>query len=365
LPSGGKANAERSVFMNRNKTFSISGVILTAAAGVLPWLTVIFAPVWPVMAVCAVGTVLAALSIVLGLHDHTKRNRALEAQILQLQSVLETDEQGFATAEEGLEQLAAAAAEQQAVRCEVQRTNGLFMAEWHGKMQELLAEADLRTGKVAKDNENYYPLRKLAHNLRGLTEDIRQAVDCGENHVVEYDVRYIRPVALDRLANRMLLNVVPVIRNRKLHVERTIQRLKVQTDPVLLARVLEELMDNAVRYTPDNGTIKVSVLENNGMAELVISDAGHGIAPEEMVRIFQRGTAADNELPTRPGMGLYLVRSYCHLLGHTVELRSDGQGTQAVLRMKLTAEAEKAEDAAEAAAEEAAAEAPAEASEEK
>jgi hypothetical protein len=138
LPSGGKANAERSVFMNRNKTFSISGVILTAAAGVLPWLTVIFAPVWPVMAVCAVGTVLAALSIVLGLHDHTKRNRALEAQILQLQSVLETDEQGFATAEEGLEQLAAAAAEQQAVRCEVQRTNGLFMAEWHGKMQELL-----------------------------------------------------------------------------------------------------------------------------------------------------------------------------------------------------------------------------------
>ncbi len=346
--------------MNRNKTFSIPGLVLTAAAGVLPWGTVIFAPVAPVMAVCAVCTVLAVLAIVLGMRDSKRRNRALEEHILQLQSVLETDEQVFDTAEDGLEQLAAAAAEQQATRCEAQRTNGLFMHEWYSKMRELLAEADLRTGKLAKDNENYYPLRKLAHNLRGMTEEIRQAVDCGEDHAVEYDVRYIRPVALDRLVNGVLLQAVPTLRNRGIHVDRTIQRLKVQTDPVLLARVLEELMDNAVRHTPDNGTLTVSAAESGGMAEVVIADSGCGIAPEELVRIFQRGTAAAGDIPARPGMGLFLVRSYCHLLGHTVELRSDGQGTQAVLRMKLAAVAENTEEAAEAAAEEASADAPAE-----
>ena len=347
--------------MNRNKTFSIPGLVLTAAAGVLPWIAVIFAPEGPVMAVCAIGTVLAALAILLSMKDGQRRNQALEEQILRLQSILETEELLFDTAEQGLEQLAATASEQQACRTDVQRTNDLFMHQWYGKMKELLAEADLRTGKLAKENENYYPLRKLAHNLRGMTEDIRQAMDCGDEYTVEYDMRYVRPVSLDRLVNGMLLNGVPTIKSRSLHVERTIQRLKVQTDPVLLSRVLAELMDNAVQHTPENGTINVSVLENNGMAELTIENPC-GMDQVDVALAFQRGVTAHGEIPCRAGMGLYLVRSYCHFLGHTVELRADERHTQAILRMKLTAAEEKAGDAAEAAAEEAAAEAPAETS---
>ncbi|MBQ9083138.1 MAG: sensor histidine kinase [Clostridia bacterium] len=325
--------------MNRNKTFSISGLVLAAVAGVLPWVAVIFAPVWPVMVVCAVCTVLAVLSIVRSVSDCKCRNRALEEQILRLQSVLETEEETFDTAEDGLERLTVAASAQQACRTNVQRTNDLFMHEWYGKMRELLAEADLRTGQLAKENENYYPLRKLAHNLRGMTEDIRQAMDCSEDYTVEYDMRYVRSAALDRLVNGMLLQAVPAIQHRSIHVERNVQRMKVQTDPVLLSRILTELMDNAIQHTPENGTIKVAVLENNGMAELTIENPC-GMTPVDVARAFGRGVSADAEMPCRAGMGLYLVRSYCHLLGHTVELRSEsGESTKVVLRLRQTPEA--------------------------
>ncbi len=324
--------------MNRNKTFSIPGLILTVAAGVLPWVAVFFAPVLPVIIVCAVCTVLAAAALLVTIIGGKRRNQELSDRIVQLQSVLEVEETAFDTAEDGLEQLSAVVAVQQAARAEVQRTNSLFMTEWYGKMKPLLAEADQRTGQLAKDNENYYPLRKLSHKLRGMTEEIRQGIDVGGDYTVEYDMRYVRSVSLDRLVNGMLLQAVPSIRNRNIHVERTVQRLKVQSDPVLLAQVLEELMTNAVRHTPDNGKITVSATENNGMAELTIENPGVGMSPEDLLTVFQRGTVAQGETPARPGMGLFLVRSYCHLLGHTIELRAEpGKGTKVVLRIKLTA----------------------------
>lgn len=347
--------------MNRNKTFSIAGLVLTAAAGVLPWVAVIFAPVWPVIAVCAVVTILAVLAIVLSINDSQRRNVALEQQILQLQSVLETEDLLFGTAEEGLEQLNAAASAQQSQRTTAQRTNDLFMHEWYGKMQKLLAEADLRTGKLAKDNENYYPLRKLAHNLRGLTEEVRQGIGCSEEYTVEYDMRYVRSASLDRLVNGMLLNAVPAVTKRHLHVERNVQRLKVQTDPVLLSWILGELMDNAMQHTPDHGTVKVSAVERDGMAEVVIANPA-GMTPVDVANAFQRGMTGEDEIPARAGMGLYLVQSYCHFLGHTVALRADAQQTQVTLRMKLTPEAqpEEAEEPAEEATAEVSVEAPAE-----
>jgi signal transduction histidine kinase len=123
-------------------------------------------------------------------------------------------------------------------------------------------------------------------------------------------------------------------------VERNIQRMNVQSDPVLLAKVLEELMANAVRHTPDNGKITVSATENGGMAELVIENPGSGMTAEDLLTVFQRGTVTQGEVPARPGMGLFLVRSYCHLLGHTIELRAEpDKATRVVLRMKRTPEA--------------------------
>ena len=88
--------------MNRNKTFSIPGLILTVAAGVLPWVAVFFAPVLPVILVCAVCTVLAAAALLVTIIGGKHRNQELSDRIVQMQSVLYTDEMLFDTAEDVL-----------------------------------------------------------------------------------------------------------------------------------------------------------------------------------------------------------------------------------------------------------------------
>ena len=61
------------------------------------------------------------------------------------------------------------------------------------------------------------------------------------------------------------------------------------TDPERLRRILENLVDNAVKYTPDGGRVEVTTSAGpDGSARIEVADNGPGIAPEHQARIFER-----------------------------------------------------------------------------
>ncbi len=102
----------------------------------------------------------------------------------------------------------------------------------------------------------------------------------------------------------------------------------------LLFRVVLNLVDNAIKYTPAGGQVVVR-LTAGGQAELTVSDTGPGIAPEEQARIFDRFYRGD---PARErggsGLGLALTRSIVQLHGGTILVESPtGQG--ACFRVRL------------------------------
>jgi signal transduction histidine kinase len=68
------------------------------------------------------------------------------------------------------------------------------------------------------------------------------------------------------------------------------------------AQVLAALLDNAVRYTPEGGTVTVAARHRNGRAEATVTDAGPGIPPEHLPRVFDRFYRAE-EARTRKGGG--------------------------------------------------------------
>lgn len=110
--------------------------------------------------------------------------------------------------------------------------------------------------------------------------------------------------------------------------------LEVLSDEKWLCFLLEQLLSNALKYTPTGGEITISLAEEE---TLVIADTGIGIAPEDLPRVFDKGfTGRNGRLDKKAtGIGLYLCRRVAGLLGHTIAITSQpGKGTQVRLGLK-------------------------------
>ena len=106
---------------------------------------------------------------------------------------------------------------------------------------------------------------------------------------------------------------------------------EVLSDEKWLCFLLEQLLSNALKYTPEGGKISIFL---EGETNLVIADTGIGIAPVDLPRVFEKGFTGNNGRMDKKatGIGLYLCRRVTNLLGHTISIASEpGVGTQVLL----------------------------------
>ncbi|MBK6765625.1 MAG: HAMP domain-containing histidine kinase [bacterium] len=114
-------------------------------------------------------------------------------------------------------------------------------------------------------------------------------------------------------------------------------------DPRRWQLVVKNLVDNAVKYSPDGGMIDVYLARRERWIELSVVDQGRGFAPDEASRLFERFYRSGNE-DTRTtqgvGLGLYLVREIVHSMRGRVMARSEGvgRGSKFVVQIPLAAE---------------------------
>lgn len=117
------------------------------------------------------------------------------------------------------------------------------------------------------------------------------------------------------------------------------QPVIVPADTSAVRRILSNLLDNALRFTPAGGRVTVGITSTpNGWHELTVSDTGTGIAPEHLGRVFDRFYKTD---PSRShgdagrsgGLGLAICRSLAERMRATISIASQpGQGTSVSLR---------------------------------
>jgi PAS domain S-box-containing protein len=115
--------------------------------------------------------------------------------------------------------------------------------------------------------------------------------------------------------------------------------LELDGDGTRLAQVVQNLLINAAKYTPESGRLAVAARRVDGQAEVRVSDNGRGIAPEELERIFdlfEQGHAG-TESPTDSGLGvgLALARALVGMHGGTMGVRSDGAGRGAEFTFRI------------------------------
>ena len=106
-------------------------------------------------------------------------------------------------------------------------------------------------------------------------------------------------------------------------------RVEVEGDRVRLRQVVVNLLDNAIKYTPEGGRVTVGVNVSDRQAQLEISDTGPGIPASDLPHVFERFFRAD---PGRfgtiegAGLGLSIVQSICAAHGGLVKAENDANG---------------------------------------
>ena len=152
-----------------------------------------------------------------------------------------------------------------------------------------------------------------------------------ENGATDY---VIKETELDSVIRPVLRQFAGEFISRKLKLEYEPITAKVLTDAKWLSFVVEQVVSNALKYTPQ-GSVSITLEEPS---TLVIRDTGIGIPPEDLPRVFERNyTGLAGRADTRAsGIGLSLCKRVCDSLGHTISLESvPGEGT--AVRIDLSA----------------------------
>lgn len=116
-------------------------------------------------------------------------------------------------------------------------------------------------------------------------------------------------------------------------------------DKERLRQVMNNLIDNAVKYTPENGRVTVAAALSADRVTISVQDTGTGIAPEHIARIFERFYRVDRERSREAGgtgLGLAIVKHIIEAHGSSVEVRSEpGKGSTFTFTLRASHETKK------------------------
>ncbi len=172
-------------------------------------------------------------------------------------------------------------------------------------------------------------LHAQAQRLARLVEDLMLL---SRLEAREFTMRY-EPVDLKAHLAEAIDVLVAKAEPLDIAVESDLAELPVgETDPDRISQIVGNLFDNALRYAPEGGTVRVSLARpEEHTARISVSDNGPGIDPEDLPHVFERLYVAQRYQAVRPegsGLGLAIVAQLVDALGGTVQVESElGNGT--------------------------------------
>jgi signal transduction histidine kinase len=114
----------------------------------------------------------------------------------------------------------------------------------------------------------------------------------------------------------------------------------VLADATRLAQVIDNILDNALKYSPEGTAISIGVIQDGGMAQLTVRDEGMGITAELLPRVFNVFVQGERTLQRAQGglgIGLTLVQRLVEMHGGTIAIASEGQGQGTCVTVRLPA----------------------------
>lgn len=182
-----------------------------------------------------------------------------------------------------------------------------------------------------KRDEYLETIEEEADRLASAVDDLLLAGRVDAEHLLTERKDVPMDAVLDVVAERL----GPTAASR---IERRTQGVDVNGDLKLLARALEQLIDNALKFSPDTSTVVVEAERKENEATIRVIDRGIGIGEEHLPYIFERFYRAERNLVSATGgagLGLYIVRSVARAHGGTIAVESRlHEGTTFTLHLR-------------------------------
>ncbi len=132
----------------------------------------------------------------------------------------------------------------------------------------------------------------------------------------------VGPVSLARLLARLAAESTALAQDKGVQFRYVATSAVVESDPLYLRRIVQNLLTNAIRYT-NHGKVLLGARQRGDRIVIEVHDTGIGIHPSEQERVFDEFHRANPDDSTRGvGLGLSIVKRACDMLGHQVTLRS-------------------------------------------
>jgi signal transduction histidine kinase len=193
---------------------------------------------------------------------------------------------------------------------------------------EMLLDGD--AGKITNDQRHY--IRQIRESNQRMVELINSLLNVSRIELGTFAVEP-EPTDILRLAKSVISEEEAQIRAHNLRIIEKYDKLpKLSVDPKLFRIILQNLISNAIKYTPGRGTVTVSITRQQGGREkeenvlIMVRDTGYGIPKNQQGKIFTKLFRADNVLLKETegtGLGLYIVKSIVEQSGGAIWFESE------------------------------------------
>lgn len=180
-----------------------------------------------------------------------------------------------------------------------------------------VGEVALQRGRTAEEyREVIGSMLEEAQRLHALVERLLQlARATGAAH----EIRRI-PVRLDQIVAECVAELGILAEDRRQRIVLDVVECMARTDPVLFRQALQNLVDNAIKFSPPEAEIRITMRVSADTNEVTVSDHGSGIDPALRERVMDRFFRADTARSAGGfGLGLALTQAYMRVLGGKLE----------------------------------------------
>jgi Signal transduction histidine kinase len=161
---------------------------------------------------------------------------------------------------------------------------------------------------------------------KSLLEIINNLLDISRLEAGESALNY-ENVDVASLIGEVRMSLLSFASNKKISIEVKVDSLEnIRADRIKLRQILYNLMNNAIKLTPEKGSINVGALKKERIIEVKVSDSGIGLSEEDRERIFMPFTQADLSTTRRyggAGLGLYIAKNFIDLHGGKIWVESN------------------------------------------
>ena len=311
------------------------------------------------------GRIVAVAAVADKATDYTEEDaEQLNAFITNAQAILERREAEEALAEERAllaRRVEERTAELRRANAELARASRLkdeFLAsmshELRTPLNAILGLAEALQEEVygplnERQRKSLYTIEESGRHLLAMINDI---LDVSKIEAGRVELQ-IGPVSVEAVCQASLRLITQSAHEKRLQVSATLDEAvrTIQADQRRLKQILVNLLDNAVKFTPEGGAIGLEVVGDAGreVVHFTVWDTGIGIPPEEMGRLFQPFVQLDSRLSRQysgTGLGLTLVHHLADLHGGGVAVESElGKGSRFTVSLPWRLTATGAEEA--------------------